>query len=40
MARAFVDDLIDEWHRIIIFGAYGVEVVIISKNMDGALFFS
>ena len=39
MARTFIDDLVDEWRQVIIFGARGVEVAIISANMDSALFF-
>lgn len=39
MARAFIDDLINEWRRVIIFWACSIEVVIIIANIDGALFF-
>jgi len=39
MARTFIDNLVDEWHMIIMFWASNVEVVVISENMDGDLFF-
>ena len=39
MPPTFIDDLVDEWHRVIIFGAHDIKVAIISANTDGALFF-
>lgn len=39
MACAFINDLVDEWHQIIIFGTHGIEVMIISANTDNTLFF-
>lgn len=39
MAHGFVNDLIDEWRRVIIFGAHGIEFMIICANIDRALFF-
>jgi len=36
MAHTFINDLVDEWHMVIIFGACDMEVVIISANMDSA----
>lgn len=39
MACAFIDYLVDEWIRVIIFQASGIEVMIINANTYGALFF-
>jgi len=36
---ARIDELVDEWCRVILFGTRFVEILEISTNADGALFF-
>ena len=40
IAHAFIDNLADEWNRIIILWTIHVQVMVISAKMDGTLFFS
>jgi len=39
MVHTFIDNLVDKWCRVVIFRESGVEVMVISANTDGALFF-